>query len=308
MPGIWLAGSGNTFTPLFKSDSASVGLIQMKSELIKVELHLTYALVEGEYDMFNGTDSIITMHVGYPLNGTYDQSVVSYVQVSELKALRVFIDDTAVDQIDHLDKYEFTDHTTDTSIWNTNEWYVWSCSFKPGHTKLKVFYLVNTNDAILRGGYNKAEGSAFTYVFDSGRAWKDVIEQGQVYIKLCDGIRLSDIHGAIPDLLSVNDSLLYYEFKNLEPKPENNLVLWYKRFEQSSVSDSSLVNNKELYAVIDSWETSSINIANAKIFVANNFALSSGSVFLWIGISIVGIVILIVLLIIFLFRKLRKKE
>ena len=310
MPGIWTAGTGTSFYPLFKTDSLYCQAIQMKSELIKVQLFPSYAIVEGDYIMVNESDSNITMHVGYPLNGTYNQQVVSYVTVSELKFLQLLMNDSLINSFQRVNVNEFANPLIDEKPYsNIKDWYIWNCTFKPGINHIKVFYTVSTDDALIRKGYSTKQGNAFTYVFESGNAWKGVIEKGEVFIQLKGGLNSSDLSGLLPNTFLSNDSILHFEFANLEPLPENNLVIWYSKIKSQLTLDSSKMDLQSWYESIDQWNTDSVDKSGLKPVSKNDFSASTventfSEIFI-VAIIIVPLVlgVVVIILLINFFRK-----
>lgn len=274
MPGFWGNGSGVDFFPLFAEDSIYLGKIQMKSERIVVFLFPGYAVVKGTYKMYNSTNEEIQLTTGYPVNGNYSQRVVEYVHLNDLYELEVRVNGESK----NTEKYSVERELNSAfKEYESSEWYIWKTTFAPlTTTEITVNFIVNTNDAVLRKGYDTKKGNAFTYVLETGKAWKDKIEGGTIEVYLQNGLKTSDIIGAIPEnTFLMNDTLLYYHFENLEPSPENNIVIWYEK--KTAIDSFSSITQmaQKYYAQIDAIPAAdSLSATLHQKLAANNFSVS----------------------------------
>ena len=274
MPGFWDNGSGMDFFPLFAEDSVHLGKIQMKSERVVVLLFPGYAVVKGTYQMYNSATEDIALTTAYPINGSYSQNIVHYVHLSDLYELKIRVNG----EVQNTEKY-FNDRPLN-SIYNEysgSEWYIWKTIFKGQQTtEITVNFIVNTNDAVLRKGYDTKKGNAFTYVLETGKAWKDKIESGTIEIYLQNGLKTSDIIGAIPEsTFLMNDTFLYYHFENLEPSPENNIVIWYEKKTEIDSFSSITQNAGKFFAQLDLISSAdSLASTLQKKLTANDFNVS----------------------------------
>ena len=75
-PGFWNAGGTGNFSLLYPEDSASYQKIQMVKELVAIQLYRGYAVVKGQYWMYNDTEEEVNIKVGYPLNAHFDLSLI----------------------------------------------------------------------------------------------------------------------------------------------------------------------------------------------------------------------------------------
>lgn len=250
MPGLWSNGNGSEFYPLYYADSPYVGKIKMQQEEILVHLYPGFAVVKGVYLMYNSAGSAINLHTGYPVNGHVSSPEIYKVELSDVYGLRVLVNDTAVPT----HKAQGDNAQISTELFgSSNNWHVWQMTYAPqAITKITVYFLVNTQDADLLHGYDRKKGNAFTYILESGRAWKDSIGKGEVNIYLKKGLKLSDIYGVLPKgKVMGNDSFLQYSFTNLEPYDSNNVVIWYKKLADKIDFDAVLADSDKYYSLMD---------------------------------------------------------
>jgi hypothetical protein len=266
MPGFWNVGGGGGFVPYFAKDSAYFDKIQMKSEFITIQLFNGYAIVKGEYYMYNHSKEKIKMKVGYPLNGTIDHPSSYAVVFEGFEDFKVMIGDSSVKHT--LFNAQNENHKNATkNITAIRDWYVWDNEFEAEKiTKITVYFIVNTKNAKIKKGYESQEAAGFTYVLESGQAWKDKIEKGVIYIKLEDKLTIEDILGASPkNLLSYkNNKELLYTFTNLEPNQENNIVLRLKEYKSPTNTSTEFEkiknNSSDYYKNIDTINTQDFKI------------------------------------------------
>lgn len=259
MPGYWNTGTGRTFFPFFKEDSIHFGKIQMKEELITVQLYRGFAIVKGVYKMLNLTDENIFLRVGFPVNGTLDHPMVNNLMFEELYSLKVLIDGKEVDAnllSDYVtrrtEKYGrvFPFPEVKNPIQNLyaddNNWHVWEANFKANDvTEIVVYYILSTNDASQLKGYDKDHSNAFAYILESGEAWGKNIEKGKIVVQLMDELSEDDVDGVYPNYAFklYEGNYLIYEFENLDPRSDNNIVLRYSerdsKFNFENITDES---------------------------------------------------------------------
>ncbi|HAS43769.1 MAG TPA: hypothetical protein DCS93_25025 [Microscillaceae bacterium] len=228
MPGFWEVGAGANFIPFFAKDSVHLGKVQMQSELVMVMLYPGFAVVKGEYNMRNLTKETIQMTTGYPINSAFMNKAMTSVHMSDLYELQVKVNGKTVTvkraSSTSIDAYQ------DQALDHVDNWYIWEASYAPeAITKIEVYFLVNTNQAQLREGYNADYHNGFSYLLESGRAWAKNIEKGRIYIQLMDTLKVKSIQGVYPFKTFKTDGKkqLVYDFANLEPNEENNIVIRY---------------------------------------------------------------------------------
>jgi hypothetical protein len=314
MPGVWVAGGTRKLTLLYPEDSIAYNKIQMKKELVSIQLYKGYAVVKGEYWMYNDTKDTFRIKTGYPLNSESDGKIVQSMLFDSLSQLQVLVDGQPAKIISA--PINFTD--TVKKNYEYLNWYVWLTTFKPkGYTKIDVYFIVNTNYAsITGGGYNRADYNGFIYILESGSTWKQPIEQGAVIVQLMDDIKIADIHGVNPQtIFAYNEpnQLLKYTFNNLSPTPDNNIIITYSN-DLSNFDFGAVVKNKQsCFKAIDSLSHINLAILSFKPMSFNypTHIPHSGvnPLILFFGLCIGGVflVIVIIIIAIILIRKRLKK-
>jgi hypothetical protein len=285
----------------------------MQKELVVINLYKGYAVVKGEYWMYNTTNKDITMTTGYPVNGQYPQDVVKNVVFDRLYNLKVLIDEKEVGYKTTLDSNNRRSGSTkdfEGTSFQNSDWYFWKTTFKAGNiTKLTVYFITDNSAAKLREGYSAEHGNAFAYILETGKAWAGSIDSGKVLINLKDGLTLKDIKGIYPDSTLKGDNIhLSFSFTNLEPQPSNNILLWYKGIAYGDFKlDNVLANTKNLYADIDAFPLAAFN-GSFTILSVQNFKIHDSSSWIFGGIfaGIALVVLLVIGLIIYVIVKLIK--
>ncbi len=255
-PGVWSSGGTGTFSLLYPEDANAYKKIQMKQELVLVQLYRGFAAVKGTYWMYNNEKQPVTLNVGYPMSGDFeaDEGVKMIVHFDSLYKISAKINGQL------------------TSISSTQaNWYVWQTTFAPqAITKIEVYFLVNTNDSELIKGYDHLNNPIFTYVLQTGSIWKNPIEQGAILVHFNDGLKLSDIKGGQPDtslLSNIDKNLLLYRFSNLVPSLDNNLCLVYSEKNENFNFKSIIANSDYYFSDLDAlpakWGFSSDNFPDS---------------------------------------------
>jgi hypothetical protein len=317
-PGFYNNGGSSDFIPFFFSDSQYLDKIQMQSEQITVLLYPNFAVVRGEYNMLNLSDKEIIFNTGYPINASYENELVSRVSFEDIYGLKVFVDgkDVPNEKLKAGDSsYSFDEKKRNLY----NNWYVWKSEFKPGAiTKIKVYFIVNTSNSILRKGYSRDNDNGFVYILESGKAWAKNIESGRINIQLMDGVTAKDIMGVSPNTkFKINDegNSLIYDFKNLEPTPKDNVLIRYKSEKNKTDIQSIVSNSAKYFDEIDRIQPANIFAESYKSFTANDFEVHDSGVnvfaymmlFLVFGVPII-IILIIVGIVIYIVRRNRKKK
>jgi len=317
-PGFYNNGGSSDFIPFFASDSTYLNKIQMQSELITVLLYPNFAVVRGEYNMLNLSDKEIIFNTGYPVNASYENELVSRVSFEDIYGLKVFVDGKEV--FNEKLKAGDSSYSFDENKRNLyNNWYVWKSNFKPSAiTKIKVYFIVNTSNSILRKGYSRDNDNGFVYILESGRAWAKNIESGRINIQLMEGLTAKDIMGVSPNSkFTINDegNSLIYDFKNLEPAPKDNVLIRYKSAKSKTDIQSIVTDANKYYDEIDRIQPANIFVESYKAFTANDFEVhdSSVNVFSFIMLFLIfGVPILIILaiagIVIYIVVRRRKKK
>ena len=247
-PGVWSAG-GNTFTMLYREDSATFKKVQMQSEKIFIQLYKGFAVVKGVYYFKNHSNEKLNFKMGYPVNGIFSggNNTLNQINVDSLSAFKIYADQIPLSILREPQQEELGNFRS-----FSENWHVWNMNFAPQQTKkVEVFFIVDTNDGGVTSGYNKERYNAFIYLLESGSVWKNPIEQGNFYIQLMDGLTAKDIHG-----LSQSFNFQYSETSkifsgsklNFTPTPDDNLIVTY--FEGKDGFDfNTIINNQKQYEI-----------------------------------------------------------
>ncbi|HMR40407.1 MAG TPA: hypothetical protein PKA90_08240 [Ignavibacteria bacterium] len=319
-PGLWNAGGMGNFSLLYPEDSLAYKKIQMIDERISVQLYKGYAVVKGVYKMFNDTKDTVKIKTGYPLNGFFDGNTDNNKKVGisfdSLYGLYVKINSRPSEII-----AEPSDNNKGYS--KNDNWYVWQNFFTPEDTTfITVYFIVNTNNTIIRQGYAKDGFNGFIYILESGSTWKQPIVNGEIRIQTMDGITSEEIKGIKPDsVFKINNDLtgniLQYKFENLSPVNADNIIITYSETLEEFNFENILSKKEMLYGSIDEFSEKKIyssGLANKKF--EDPFEVESedwGSILMILGIIgipvliLITVIILIIIFLIWLFRR-RKKS
>lgn len=249
-PGIWNAG-GTVFTMLYPEDSLTFKKVQMQHERIYIQLYKGYAVVKGVYLFRNTTNEKLHFKMGYPVNGIYSGGDVDLNQIT-LDSLSRFKIKAKNEWLPLLEQQN-GDYGKINSF--GDNWKVWEMAFAPEESQtVEVYFIVNTNNAGVRKGYNSERKNAFIYLLESGSVWHQPIEQGNFYVQLMDGLTTADING-----ISQGFGFRYNEMHqlftgmktNFSPTPKDNLVVTYHERNEHFVFDKALVQAENLFAKID---------------------------------------------------------
>ena len=312
MPGLWQAGANGKFIPLFASDSIYFGKIQMQHEQILVNLYPGFAVVKGEYYMYNNTNEAINMHVAYPKQARFSDTLVENVIPSYIDALKVLVNDSPTEL---MRKKDLVVLPSSGPIATTNEqdydnWFVWTMTFAPkAFTKITVYFLTDNSHAKLSRGYSRDRGSAFTYVLESGRAWGGSIDSGKICIQLKEGLTTKDVKAILPyNTLKGDDTHLLYQFVNKEPAEKDNLLIWYKESAQDSSFEYKIVPEAaKYYAEIDGFDVTAFSSTALVPLQINDFEIHSSNPLSWIFYGMIAFGGMILFVIIYALYRLIKR-
>lgn len=289
MPGVWTSSAGGEFTPLFPGDSTNIDKIQMQSEHIVANIYPGFAVVKGTYYMYNHTTKPVQLNIGYPVNPKQFDNVSNLnIEFTDIYEMQVKIDGSALKNTFERSQIE--------SASKRNGWYTFPALFPPTDTLLiEVYYLLNTSEASYTKGYSSKDVDAFTYVLESGRAWKESIGNGIIEIHFKDGLRPIDVYGMRSNQkYFTNDTAILCTFQNLEPSTDDNLVIWYKKRSAKNDFTVTCTHSSQLYKEIDAVEK--YTPSSSKYFKAfvpvKDFPLTFGEI-VWTTIIILGIGIVI---------------
>lgn len=249
-PGIWNAG-GTVFTMLYPEDSLTFKKVQMQQERIYIQLYKGYAVVKGTYLFRNTTGEKLNFKMGYPINGIYSGGDVDLneVKLDSLSQFKIRAKD------EWLSLQEKPNREYDNIIAFSDNWKVWEMTFAPNESQtVEVYFIVNTNEAGVRSGYNSERKNALIYLLESGSVWHQPIEKGNFYIQLMDGLTPKDVQGLSSGFgFQYNEThQLYAGTKtNFSPTRKDNLIATYYKRNEHFVFDKALVQTESLFAKID---------------------------------------------------------
>lgn len=312
MPGFWDVGAGGNFIPFFAKDSVHLGKVQMQSELVTIMLYPGFAVVKGEYFMQNLTDKAITMTTGYPINSAFMNKAMTSVHMSDLYGLRVKVNGKKIivkrASSGNVEAYQ------DKALDQVENWYIWEAAYAPKTvTKIEVYFLVNTNEAQLREGYNADFHNGFSYLLESGRAWAKNIEKGRIYVQLMDTLQVQSIRGVYPFKTFKTDGKqrLVYDFANLEPNENHNIVIRYADQLNKFNFENIKKKNEFYYKKIDELKGDQIDTKQWKVLTAADFKIytKNGGVLVFFPMLMVYSIPVLILIfgVIMWFRARRKK-
>ena len=165
-PGVWNAGGGG-YHLLYPEDSLSFKKIQMQSESISMQLYPGFAVVKGQYQMYNTTEDTIKVKVGYPVNGIYSGNAEGNLNQVTFDGLYKLMALQNKKPLQIIEK-PITDTQKNIQTFKNDNWYVWENTFLPNTTtELEVYFMVNTNNASIHKGYQKDWYNAFVYLLES---------------------------------------------------------------------------------------------------------------------------------------------
>lgn len=305
-PGVWNAG-GSVFTMLYPEDSLSFKKIQMVNEHIYIQLYKGYAVVKGEYVFKNTTDSTWQFKMGYPVNGIYrgGESKINQVHIDGLNQFKIKSGNNWLSLLEQPNP-EYG------KIQNLSEnWKVWEMDFKPAEEKkVSVYFIVNTNDGLIRSGYSTNNYNAFIYLLESGSIWKQPIVSGHFYIQLMDGLKLDYVKG-ISDGFDFRYNKKYAIFagskSNFSPTPKDNLIITYYKRDKLFRFNKIPPRAAALFAAIDTFSLQPLdNLLFDSVELGNPYTVED-SLFSVLSIVIilfpVAIGLLVVWMLIWIIRK-----
>lgn len=253
-PGIWNAG-GTVYTMLYPEDAITFKKVQMQQERIFIQLYKGFAVVKGTYVFKNTTNEHLQFKMGYPINGIYSggENDLNQIILDSLSQFKIKANNKWLS----LEKENHPEINTNTQNINafSDNWKVWQMNFSPNEIqKVEVYFIVNTNEARIRKGYNIEKRNAFIYLLESGSVWKNNIEKGEFYIQLMNGLTPENVQG-ISNGFGFKFNTQYQIFAgqktNFSPTPKDNLIINYSQFNENFSFEKVIKQTNELFAKID---------------------------------------------------------
>lgn len=253
-PGIWNAG-GTVYTMLYPEDAITFKKVQMQQERIFIQLYKGFAVVKGTYVFKNTTNEHLQFKMGYPINGIYSggENDLNQIILDSLSQFKIKANNKWLS----LEKENHPEINTNTQNINafSDNWKVWQMQFAPNEIqKVEVYFIVNTNEARIRKGYNIEKRNAFIYLLESGSVWKNNIEKGEFYIQLMNGLTPENVQG-ISNGFGFKFNTQYQIFAgqktNFSPTPKDNLIINYSQFNENFSFEKVIKQTHELFVKID---------------------------------------------------------
>lgn len=253
-PGIWNAG-GTVFTMLYPEDSLTFKKVQMQQERIYIQLYKGYAVVKGTYLVSNTSSEKLNFKMGYPVNGIYYGGDVELneVRLDSLSRFKIRAKNEWLSLLTEAHPELKNDYKS--PVPSSDNWIVWEIFFAPNESQtVEVYFIVNTNEAGVREGYNNEKRNAFIYLLESGSVWHQPIERGKFYIQLMDGLTPKDVQGLSSGFgFQYNEThQLYAGAKiNFSPTPKDNLIVSYYKPNENFLFETIISQSESLFAKID---------------------------------------------------------
>ena len=229
-PGIWNAG-GKVFTMLYPEDSLSFKKVQLQQERIYIQLYKGFAVVKGTYIFKNTSNESLKFKMGYPVNGIYSggETNLNQITIDSLSQFKIKANERWLSLIKE-NHPELNNNKGSINPFSDN-WMVWQMAFAPNEMQtVEVYFIVNTNDAQVRKGYNLENRNAFIYLLESGSVWFQPIEKGNFYVQLKDGLAHKNLLGLSAGFdfkFNEKHQLFAGSKTNFSPTPKDNLVVTY---------------------------------------------------------------------------------
>ena len=278
-PGIWNAG-GTVYTMLYPEDAITFKKVQMQQERIFIQLYNGFAVVKGTYVFKNTTNEHLQFKMGYPINGIYSggENDLNQIILDSLSQFKIKANNKWL----LLEKENHPEINTNTQNINafSDNWKVWQMQFAPNEIqKVEVYFIVNTNEARIRKGYNIEKRNAFIYLLESGSVWKKNIEKGEFYIQLMDGLTPENVQG-ISNGFGFKFNTQYQIFAgqkiNFSPTPKDNLIINYSQFNENFSFENVIKQTNELFAKIDQMSQLSFeSLTYSNIVLGNPYEVES---------------------------------
>lgn len=274
-PGIWNAG-GTVFTMLYPEDSATFKKVQMQQERIYIQLYKGYAVVKGTYLFRNTTSEKLNFKMGYPVNGIYygGDADLNQVTLDSLSRFKI----RAKNEWLPLQEKPNAEYGNITNF--SENWKVWDMDFVPNESQtVEVYFIVNTNEAGVRSGYNYERKNAFIYLLESGSVWKNPIERGNFYLQLMDGLAPKDVRGLSSGFgfrYNKTHQLYAGSKTNFSPTPKDNLIVSYYKPNENFLFETIISESESLFAKIDELSTMPLqDLAYTEVEIRDPYELRS---------------------------------
>jgi hypothetical protein len=137
----------------------------------------------------------------------------------------------------------------------SDDWKVWEMDFMSEEAQtVEVYFMVNTNEAGVRQGYESERRNAFIYLLESGSVWHQPIEKGDFYVQLMDGLTQENVQGLSSGFgFQYNNTYQLYAGSkiNFSPAPKDNLIITYHERNESFSFEAIITQSDSLFAKMD---------------------------------------------------------
>lgn len=308
-PGLWKAGGGISL--LIPDDSLASKYIKMTSERVDMFVFTGFGIVNGQYTLTNTTDASISFRIGYPVNALWrgeagDEPFGYSFRIDSLAGFEVSIDGST--EVLYPEIVQF-----DTEMIDAERWFVWEMQFGPGQTRnIHVTYTTPTASSKVTNFRGQRKASGLMYVFESGAAWKGVIEKAELFVHFSDGLTTEDVIGVRPcDQLRwlKEEDVLYFNKSNWEPQPGENFYLLYQSRKHKYYSYQEANQDKDqLYPAVQKKSREFLQVVENSRFTCQDILdVDSKLLYTPLVFTILGGSLLLLILLIFIIVKLIKK-
>ena len=218
---LWNTGAVGQVIPMDEVAVVEQG-VTLISERVWVDLFPGFGVVRSVFRFSNQTDMPIRLKIGYPVRGQFPTAIQALAHFDDARGLKVSIDGQAI--ITRSEEGRSNGHDP-----NPFTYQVWDQIFLPDSvTTIMVESVVPTQFSRLASGNQFSTGNAFGISLQGAESWDGLIGHLQVLIRLNGGLMLANIRGLVPDSAFIgNLGHLQIDRTNLEPRPEDNMIVWY---------------------------------------------------------------------------------
>lgn len=273
-PYFWDLGGNGAFIPVSPKDSVYLDQITMPSQKVSILLYPGFAVLKGEYHLYNTSSEDINLQLGYPTQGLFFHTDLQTVAFNGVSALKVLVQGDQAEIQSYPNEQERPTRVNPYAIPSEN-YSAWSSTLKARDTtQISIYFLVNNNQANLRIGYGRDLPNGFTYALSSASIWQGKINKGEIRLQLADTLKASHIQGLLPFSdwqVDASNTMLYYKIQNVEPDSSQNLVIRYGQ-EIPNFDFKNMINKAaEFYRQVDSFHEQDLSSTNFSSFQAQDF-------------------------------------
>jgi hypothetical protein len=275
---LWNTGAVGQVMPMDEITVVEQG-VTLISERVWVDLFPGFGVVRSVFKFSNQTDMPIRLKIGYPVRGDFQTGIQALAHFDDARGLRISVDGQAV--ITRTEEGRSNGHDP-----NPYTYQVWDQTFPPDSaTTITVESVVPTQLSRLTSGEQFATGNAFGISLQGAESWDGLIGHLQVLVRLNGGLMLANIRGLVPDSAFIgNLGHLQLDRTNLEPRPEDNMIVWYSGAAADYPFEKKVTPMLEpLRVSMDTFPVTAFNDPAFQQIRRNDFDLAAG------GLTLAGI-------------------